>query len=60
MFIDVDKLIFKKLENEIVDNSKFTNMVSTSYPHRNGKDMLLKNKRLSSVNCSYNHIHSTY
>lgn len=33
MFINVDKLIFKKLEKRIVDNSNTKNTINTSYPH---------------------------
>ena len=60
MFIDVDKLIFKKLEMKCVDNSNFTNRVNTSYTHKNKSYMLLEIKKLSGAKFNYNHIHSTY
>ncbi len=60
MLMDVYKLIFRKLEIKIVDNSNSTNITNTSYPHRSKKYMLLKDKKLSSLKDSYNHIHSTY
>lgn len=60
MLIDVYKLIFKKAENKIVDNSTSVNRVNTSYPHRMQKYILLKNRKLGSLIYGYRHIHSTY
>lgn len=60
MFINVYRLIFRKLEIKIVDNSNSTNIINTSYPQRKKKDILLKYKELDSPIWSYHHIHSTY
>ena len=60
MLIDVDKLIFKKLENKIVYNLHFANIINTSYPQDYESYILLKDKDLGCVIYSYNHIHNTY
>ena len=60
MLVDVDKLIFRKLKINIVDNSNSINRVDTSYPHRNENRILLNDIKLSSPLWSYRHIHSTY
>ncbi len=60
MFIDVYKLIFRKLEKEIVHNVNFVNKLITSYTHRMLNFILLKDRELSSHKCSYHHIHNTY
>ena len=60
MLMDVYKLIFKILENKIVDNSNFINRIETSYPHRTQSYITLINRELRSPKYSYHHIHSTY
>ncbi len=58
--MDVYRLIFRKLEIKIVDNSNSTNIINTSYPQRKKKYILLKYKKLGSQIWSYHHIHDTY
>jgi|AntAceMinimDraft_17_1070374.scaffolds.fasta_scaffold06855_5 hypothetical protein len=60
MLMSVYKLIFRKLKIEIVNNSNSVNKIDTSYPHKNKKYILLKNKELSRLKLIYHHIHNAY
>ena len=60
MFINVYKLIFRKLEMEIVHNVEIANKLNTNYTHRILNSILLKDRELGSHKCTYHHIHNTY
>lgn len=60
MFINVDNSCPNKKKNISVYNCKINNIKSTNYPPQKKNYNIPKNKKINSLEMTYNHIHTAY